>query len=468
MSAVSAPITNAIGSAILGDVSTTTGQYGGGAASDWANANPVGASLVQAGVGALTSGVTRMATVGGRLSWEAVAANTLSGAISGYYQAQNSRIDALVDKAKATYQDARSAGASFEEAYKSALGVQDQEVAATDARLATARPRLQTLVQENIKAYPSLAGGPGTHTAVEDIVGLQFVGARSSSMSLGYLNESVSFTQYADNNQTTDAYTGGVRQFDPSIDSATRSLLKELQQSIHGLSGKSVLDMANAYLDIIDKYSDNPAIAGFAIHGLGDLPFHSTYEGNDFGSFLVSKTYEAPIGHGLQGSSPDYLTEFKLEAVVKFSAKAYADISGVSQSDFDEIRINLKTMTDNFSSEVGQLSGEERDAAFIKMYRAVTGGSRFDPGAVKLDSPWGLLLLPGQNVTYDTEFAYTKEFLNSTPLRTQNRITDEFAQNFMARGLEAAKTISNELNTRFNWGYKPITGQNFGLKGTRI
>ena len=153
---------------------------------------------------------------------------------------------------------------------------------------------------------------------------------------------------------------------------------------------------------------------------------------------------------------------------MKFSAKAYADNSGVSQSDFDEIRINLKTMTDNFSSEVGQLSGEERDAAFIKMYRAVTGGSRFDPGAVKLDSPWGLLLLPGQNVTYDTEFAYTKEFLNSTPLRTQNRITDEFAQNFMARGLEAAKTISNELNTRFNWGYKPITGQNFGLKGTRI
>jgi hypothetical protein len=65
-----------------------------------------------------------------------------------------------------------------------------------------------------------------------------------------------------------------------------------------------------------------------------------------------------------------------------------------------------------------------------------------------------------RNVTFENDVANTKRFLQETPLSYQN--SEEYAAHFLARGLDAARTISNAYNVQFDAGYKPVTYESYG------
>ncbi len=96
VSAISAPIAQAVGGELTGE---------GGV---FAKSDPAVQSLVKSTTSALVSAVTHLAIQGGKLQWEAIAADALSGAACGYYDSQNQTTAATQPKDEATQEEARA------------------------------------------------------------------------------------------------------------------------------------------------------------------------------------------------------------------------------------------------------------------------------------------------------------------------------------------------------------------------
>ena len=349
--------------------SAVGGAVGYGVGNALGNANfglgGIGNNIVRRTVTGLANGGAYALASGERPNWGLIAADSFGNALGNEVMASMQRrdkVNALVGPAQKAYQDARQSGASFEDAYNEGLGVQKQLVDFTKARLASV---LQRKDDFNSASYSvELTATDAVHTGVVDLVGSEFMGSSR-------LNEITAFSQLPDQIKLLDGLNSGVRNIDPLVNSEARETAKLYEESIHALNGKSVLENINFYLDVIDTHTDNNAVLGVAMHGLVDSVFHSTYTGDDFDSLLVSKTYEAPIGHGLHGSTPDYVTDFKLNAATLLTAKAFADVSGVDQASYEELLDDAARKVRKVAAQAGQLSGITRDESFKKEYRAI-------------------------------------------------------------------------------------------------
>ncbi|MCD4484092.1 hypothetical protein LQR31_06320, partial [Chromobacterium vaccinii] len=133
----------------------------------------------------------------------------------------------------------------------------------------------------------------------------------------------IAFSQFPDQVSGLDGFTNGVRNImgsgDVSVDEA--SLLSE--KALHALNGKSVVENVAFYQSEIAKYKDDPAYVGILLHGLVDSVFHS-----HIGEDGIGVTYEAPLGHGLHGSDPDYISRDKVMLATTQLIAAFETISG--------------------------------------------------------------------------------------------------------------------------------------------
>jgi YD repeat-containing protein len=412
----------------------------------------------------IADAVTSVASIAingkGKLNFAQVAADSFGTALGNSIVAdmrQDQRVKALVGPAQKVYQNALNNGASDEDAYKAGLDAQREYIDYTKSRLATVMPRSQSAIDLiysgdwDFSTQPT--GTDSAHTGIVDLVGQRFMGG-------GRLDEITAFSQLPDQVRLLDGATGGARYIFKLADPETLETVKLFEEAIHGLNGKSTAEIINFSLNMIDNNPNNAAIVGLAMHTLVDSVYHSTYDGNDIDAFLVSKTYEAPLGHGAHLSEPDYMTDFKRDTATQLVAKAFADISGVDQSQYQASLYNALGDVRAADNDGKLLTGAARDEAFKNGYIYATGGERFHPGKVGLSSLLDVFI-PGKiNITFESDVINTKAFLESTPLRYKN--SDEYAAQFLARGLDAAKTISNAYNKQFGTGYKDVTSKSYG------
>jgi hypothetical protein len=285
-------------------------------------------------------------------------------------------------------------------------------------------------------------------------------------MSLFKEAESIGFSQLPDQIQLEDGYSSGSRNFAPNTAASAAEVVKAYEEGVHALNGQSVLDCIKFYMNAIDTCGDNAEVFGTALHGLQDSIFHAQYSGNDFDELLLSKTYMAPIGHGWEGSEPDYMTKFKLDTATLLLTKAYGDVTGMDQDEFDAARTAAVTKVDNLYQRASvdangnELSGKALDDSIRSTYHIEY--NRFDPGAVNIPDPIfgrdgsGAGNVFTNQVTFASDVDNVAEFLKGTPLQ------DEDPEQFLARGLNAAKFITNAYNQEFNAGLPEVTDTNYG------
>lgn len=143
------------------------------------------------------------------------------------------------------------------------------------------------------------------------------------------------------------------------------------QQAIHALNGKTVMENVDFYLDVIAGNRNNEAIVGFALHGLVDSVYHADVQGNDsftFDQLMGYHTYNAPIGHSVKRSEPDFPTPSKIQAATRLLLQAYQTITGISDAKMTKVRRNAYTLVGKAYSyaRTGGATDELAERQFIE------------------------------------------------------------------------------------------------------
>jgi hypothetical protein len=235
-------------------------------------------------------------------------------------------------------------------------------------------------------------------------------------------------------------------------------------ESLHALNGRFLKDNLDLYQAEIARYRDNDAVVGIAMHGLVDSIFHSYDDGNG----IVS--YKAPIGHGLHGSEPDYMTEAKAQTATTQLIAAFETVADRTLSSdqraqvfaaLDNVLTRARSVT-NDGIETHQrheetygyaLPGKAPDAKidmemnFRDVVAATLGGNmKILSPAADLPSPFTRPM-----ISRETSIGETQHYLGGG--------RDE-AEAFYSRGMNAANTIIKDFVGQTP-GYEPYRGRDF-------
>jgi YD repeat-containing protein len=134
------------------------------------------------------------------------------------------------------------------------------------------------------------------------------------------------YSQFPDQVSALDGYTNGVRSVESGQNYDPAQAGEYSERAIHALNGRPTVENLRFYQDEIAKYSDDDARVGIAMHGLVDSIFHSRPVDG------VNVTYDAPIGHGLHGSEPDYISEGQARTAAGQLMSAFETVGGVQLS----------------------------------------------------------------------------------------------------------------------------------------
>jgi YD repeat-containing protein len=140
------------------------------------------------------------------------------------------------------------------------------------------------------------------------------------------LGKIMMFSQLPDQISATDAYTNGVRYYVTPGDYAPKAAGVRMMEALHALNGMTVARNVAIYTEIIRRNLSDDAVIGIALHGLVDSFFHSKVE--RIGGKEVLVTFKSPMGHGMLGSSPDYINEQQVKGASGAVIEALQLVSG--------------------------------------------------------------------------------------------------------------------------------------------
>jgi hypothetical protein len=135
------------------------------------------------------------------------------------------------------------------------------------------------------------------------------------------------YSQFPDQVSALDGYTNGVRRTFSHRAYEAAQVGEFSERAIHALNGRTTIENLAFYQREIAKYRNDDARVGIAMHGLVDSIFHSRPVNG------VNVTYGAPLGHGLHGSDPDYISEEQAKAAAGQLMRAFETVSGVKLND---------------------------------------------------------------------------------------------------------------------------------------
>jgi conjugal transfer mating pair stabilization protein TraG len=161
------------------------------------------------------------------------------------------------------------------------------------------------------------------------------------------------FSQFPDQVAALDGYTNGVRSM-LSKGYAPAEAGEFSERAIHALNGKPVAENLAFYLNEIAKYRNDDARVGIAMHGLVDSIFHSHMVNG------VAVTYKAPLGHGLHGSNPDYISEDQTKAAAGALIRAFETVGGVKLTPAQRASV-MSTINQAVGRARSMTDGEVRD-----------------------------------------------------------------------------------------------------------
>ncbi|MFS2023476.1 conjugal transfer protein TraG N-terminal domain-containing protein [Massilia sp. CT11-137] len=161
------------------------------------------------------------------------------------------------------------------------------------------------------------------------------------------------FSQFPDQVAALDGYTNGVRSM-LSKGYAPAEAGEFSERAIHALNGKPVAENLAFYQKEIAKYRNDDARVGIAMHGLVDSIFHSHMVNG------VAVTYKAPMGHGLHGSNPDYISEDQTKAAAGALIRAFETVGGVKLTGAQRAGV-MSTVNQAVASARSMTDGEVRD-----------------------------------------------------------------------------------------------------------
>ncbi|UMR30910.1 PAAR domain-containing protein [Massilia sp. MB5] len=258
------------------------------------------------------------------------------------------------------------------------------------------------------------------------------------------------YSQFPDQVSALDGYTNGVRSKMSARSYEPAQIGEYSERAIHALNGRTTGDNLAFYHKEIAKYKDDDARVGIAMHGLVDSIFHSRSING------VNVTYEAPLGHGLHGSEPDYISEDQARGAAGQLMSAFETVGGIRLSDEQKAqamasvnavlaRARVITTEEGLNFDrMGEIYGagaanylpkqnERMELNFRKVVKEMLGAD------MKVLSPPEDLPIPfwRGKITHEGTVAETANFLGGT---------EEDARIFAARGMNAAQSILRDFS----------------------
>ncbi|WP_395688963.1 LysM peptidoglycan-binding domain-containing protein [Caenimonas koreensis] len=268
-------------------------------------------------------------------------------------------------------------------------------------------------------------------------------------------------SQYPDQVSALDALTNGARYKAAGSDYLPAVAGLESMQSLHALNGMSLAQNLQTYTEIIRRHANDDVAVGIALHGLVDSVFHSHESvGADGGKRMVA--YTAPLGHGLQGSEPDYVSEDQVKVAAGAVIEALQVVSGTSLT--ARQRTGAMNYVNNAIQEARFITDTNEGSALLPSF---DGGARMElnfraVSARLLGSSGNLnLLIPNtiespatlQPITRELTIGQTQRFLSTNG----QIVSRDFAAKYADRAMESAATVVNE--------YRRIIGARSGEVG---
>jgi hypothetical protein len=239
------------------------------------------------------------------------------------------------------------------------------------------------------------------------------------------LGKIMAFSQFPDQVSVLDGATNGARLIGTDSDYEPAQAGRRVMEAVHALNGRPLDENIATFQQIIAKNSNDDAAIGIAMHGLVDSIFHA-HEAP--GGGMVS--WSSPMGHGWEGSDPDYVTPDKVKLAAGAIAVALENVSG------SELTQAQRTAAMNFVDSAMQRAQELTSAQQIRggavgvgsnqllelNFRAVSAELLGSSGNLRLFSPNEIqspIALPAIN--RDLTVQQTQDFLNRSSAGPVNR-----------------------------------------------
>ncbi|MBB3117935.1 PAAR domain-containing protein [Pseudoduganella violacea] len=258
------------------------------------------------------------------------------------------------------------------------------------------------------------------------------------------------YSQFPDQVSALDGYTNGVRRLMSKQDYEPAQIGEYSERAIHALNGRTTGDNLAFYHNEIAIYKDDDARVGIAMHGLVDSIFHSRSING------VNVAYDAPLGHGLHGSDPDYISEDQARTVAGQLMSAFETVGGVKLSDAQRAQAmasvnaalyraravtneevegfnRIEEMYGFGASDFPPKPNERMELNFRKVVKEMLGSE------MKVLSPPEDLPTPlwRDKITHEGTLAETRLFIGGS---------EEEAHIFAKRGMQAAQDIMQDFS----------------------
>ncbi|NVD98139.1 PAAR domain-containing protein [Massilia sp. BJB1822] len=258
------------------------------------------------------------------------------------------------------------------------------------------------------------------------------------------------YSQFPDQVSALDGYTNGVRSKMSGRNYEPAQIGEYSERAIHALNGRTTGENLTFYQKEIANYKDDDARVGIAMHGLVDSIFHSRSVNG------VNLTYEAPLGHGLHGSEPDYISEDQARGAAGQLMSAFESLGGVRLSDEQKAQamasvnaalsraraltieedLHFSRMDEFYGARAANSLPKQNERMELNFRKVVTEmlGAEMKPLSPTEDLPTPFWR---GKITYEETAAETRNFLGGT---------EEEARIFASRGMQAAQDILQDFS----------------------
>ena len=307
----------------------------------------------------VTSQLTRIAFEGGRLNWQAVAADALSTALFASNQNVVEQQRAAMGNTAGLHDGIKLSADQMPQSWNSIGSVPELDSPTSYGFTAEdfANFRLNTVIESGILASQTMqttyavdnaqfrgfklfdgvyrpgvndaqlipVAEIGGHFAEPQLLGQAFVGVYSPVLGREFtqqdLNDIVAYSQLPDQVRYFDALAAGLRYANPFSGNFLGSDMRLVQESLHSLNQHGIDFNIDRSLAVVQENPGNWAVAGMALHPLVDAVPHAGYAG-----------IPGHIEPSLKGDSPDYMSSQLAVATAPSVLQFFETLTGISAS----------------------------------------------------------------------------------------------------------------------------------------
>jgi YD repeat-containing protein len=283
------------------------------------------------------------------------------------------------------------------------------------------------------------------------------------------LAQIMAYSQFPDQVSAADGYTNGFRYKVTGPDYPPAAAGLEMMIAVHALNGRPLEDNLRTYKKIIAQNADDDAAIGVALHGLVDSVFHAHYVP---GGGLVS--YSAPMGHGLDGSDPDYISPDKAKLAAGAVIEGLETVGGKRLTS-DQRRaamnyVNAAIDRAHALTQIEEIRGGgqviERGAREELHFRAISAELLGASGSLPVLQPNDIQSpIAARAITRELTIAQAQEFLSSV---SGAPASSRVATNFAKAGMRAIEKVVNDYYALVNKGGNPEAFRAASLYDTKV